>query len=70
MTPGARAQAAIDLLDAIEAARGPADQCAQHFFRARRFVGAKDRAAISATVPPRRSTMPATTPHSIACVAP
>ena len=50
MTPGARAQAAIDLLDAIEAARGPADQCAQHFFRARRFVGAKDRAAISATV--------------------
>lgn len=50
MTPGARAQAAIELLDAIEAARGPADQCAQHYFRSRRFIGAKDRAAISGLV--------------------
>ncbi len=47
MTPGARAQAAIELLDAIEAARGPADLCAQAYFRARRFIGAKDRAAIA-----------------------
>lgn len=50
MTPGARAQAAIELLDAIEAARGPADFCAQHYFRSRRFIGAKDRAAISGLV--------------------
>ena len=50
MTPAARVQAAIELLDAIEAARGPADSCAQHYFRSRRFVGAKDRAAISALV--------------------
>ena len=50
MTPGARAQAAIELLDAIEDARGPADQCAQFYFRSRRFIGAKDRAAISTLV--------------------
>ena len=50
MTPGARAQAAIELLEAIEAARGPADLCAQRYFRDRRFIGAKDRAAISAMV--------------------
>jgi 16S rRNA (cytosine967-C5)-methyltransferase len=50
VTPGARAQAAIELLDAIEAARGPADQCAQNYFRNRRFIGAKDRAAISGLV--------------------
>lgn len=47
MTPGARAQAAIELLDEIEEARGPADSCAQYYFRARRFIGAKDRAAIA-----------------------
>lgn len=50
MTPGARAQAAIDLLDTIDAARGPADRCAQAYFRDRRFIGAKDRAAIGALV--------------------
>ncbi|MBM3523257.1 MAG: methyltransferase domain-containing protein [Alphaproteobacteria bacterium] len=50
MTPGARAQAAIELLDTIDTARGPADSCAQHYFRARRFIGAKDRAAIARLV--------------------
>lgn len=50
MTPGARAQAAIELLDAIEDSRGPADQCAQFYFRARRFIGSKDRAAIATLV--------------------
>ncbi len=50
MTPGARAQAAIELLDAIEDARGPADQVAQFYFRSRRFIGAKDRAAIATLV--------------------
>jgi len=51
MTPGARAQAAIDLLDAIaaEAASGglPADRVVQGFFRARRYAGSKDRRAIT-----------------------
>lgn len=52
MTPGARAQAAIDLLDAvIEAARSggaAADTIAQRFFAARRYAGSKDRRAIRA----------------------
>ncbi|WP_420383040.1 RsmB/NOP family class I SAM-dependent RNA methyltransferase [Novosphingobium sp.] len=50
MTPPARAQAAIDLLDAvILAARGQgasADRLAADWFRTRRFVGSKDRRAI------------------------
>lgn len=52
MTPAARAQAAIDLLDAvIEAARSggaAADTIAQRFFAARRYAGSKDRRAIRA----------------------
>lgn len=54
MTPSARVQAAIDLLDAvIAAARGQgasADRIAAEWFRARRFVGSKDRRAIRALV--------------------
>ena len=50
MTPAARVQAAIDLLDAvIAAARGQgasADRIAADWFRARRYVGSKDRRAI------------------------
>lgn len=50
MTPPARVQAAIDILDAvIDAARGQgasADRIAADWFRARRFVGSKDRRAI------------------------
>lgn len=50
MTPPARVQAAIDLLDAvIAAARGQgasADRIAADWFRARRYVGSKDRRAI------------------------
>jgi 16S rRNA (cytosine967-C5)-methyltransferase len=50
MTPAARVQAAIDLTDAvIAAARGqgaPADRVAADWFRARRYVGSKDRRAI------------------------
>ncbi|HQS69602.1 MAG: RNA methyltransferase [Novosphingobium sp. 28-62-57] len=50
MTPAARVQAAIDLLDAvIAAARGQgasADRIAAEWFRARRYVGSKDRRAI------------------------
>ncbi len=50
MTPSARVQAAIDILDAvITAARGQgasADRIAADWFRTRRFVGSKDRRAI------------------------
>lgn len=50
MTPAARVQAAIDILDAvIEAARrggAPADRIATDWFRAHRFAGSKDRRAI------------------------
>jgi 16S rRNA (cytosine967-C5)-methyltransferase len=50
VTPSARVQAAIDILDAvIVAARGQgasADRIAAEWFRARRFVGSKDRRAI------------------------
>jgi len=50
MTPAARIQAAIDLLDmVIVAARGQgasADRVAADWFRTRRFVGSKDRRAI------------------------
>ncbi|MBF9151445.1 RsmB/NOP family class I SAM-dependent RNA methyltransferase [Novosphingobium jiangmenense] len=54
MTPAARVQAAIDLLDAvIAAARGQgasADRIAADWFRARRYVGSKDRRAIRGLV--------------------
>lgn len=50
MTPSARVQAAIDLLDAIlNAARGqgaPADILARNFFRERRYMGSGDRRAV------------------------
>ncbi|HEY3848592.1 MAG TPA: RsmB/NOP family class I SAM-dependent RNA methyltransferase [Acetobacteraceae bacterium] len=48
MTPAARIAAAIDLLAAIEASRAPpADAVANDYFRARRFIGAGDRRAVS-----------------------
>jgi 16S rRNA (cytosine967-C5)-methyltransferase len=47
MTPGARLEAAIGLLDEIEQARAPADDLVANYFRRHRFAGAKDRAAIS-----------------------
>ncbi len=46
MTPGARLAAAIDLLNAIEGGRSPADRAAAAFFRARRYIGGKDRREI------------------------
>ena len=46
MTPGARLQAAIELLDDI-ARGGAADAASSTYFRARRYIGAKDRAAIT-----------------------
>ncbi|TCM21426.1 16S rRNA (cytosine967-C5)-methyltransferase [Novosphingobium sp. PhB165] len=50
MTPGARVQAAIEVLDlVIEAARAngaPADRLIGDWFRTRRFAGSKDRRAV------------------------
>ncbi|BDW82810.1 MFS transporter [Erythrobacter sp. Dej080120_24] len=50
MTPAARVQAAIELLDQIiEAARAkgaPADRLIADYFRARRYAGSKDRRAV------------------------
>jgi 16S rRNA (cytosine967-C5)-methyltransferase len=50
MTPSARVQSAIELLDSvIEAARGkgpPADRILAEWFRGHRFAGSKDRRAI------------------------
>ncbi|MGH6894834.1 MAG: RsmB/NOP family class I SAM-dependent RNA methyltransferase, partial [Dongiaceae bacterium] len=43
MTPGARLQAAIDLLHDIHAGASPADRATASFFRTRRYIGAKDR---------------------------
>ncbi len=49
MTPAARIAAAVDLLEAIDAApRKPADAVANDFFRTRRYIGSGDRRAVSA----------------------
>ena len=55
MTPGARVQAAIEILDAIAAGgvgrgRSPADAVVNGYVRARRYIGSKDRAAIAGLV--------------------
>jgi len=48
VTPAARIAAAIELLDAVEAAPNrPADAVANDFFRARRYIGSGDRRAVS-----------------------
>jgi len=47
MTPGARAAAAIEILDAIETDRGrPADQLISAYLRGRRYAGGGDRREI------------------------
>ncbi|WP_374443881.1 RsmB/NOP family class I SAM-dependent RNA methyltransferase [Stella sp.] len=50
MTPAARIAAAIELVDRIEGSRTPTDALLAEHFRSRRFIGAKDRAAIAETV--------------------
>jgi 16S rRNA (cytosine967-C5)-methyltransferase len=47
MTPGARAQAAIELVEAIAGGRAAADDIVGEWFRRHRFAGVKDRGAIS-----------------------
>lgn len=50
MTPAGRLQAAIELLEAIETDRRPADAVANEFLRTRRFIGGGDRRDIGETV--------------------
>ena len=50
MTPAARINAVIELLGAIDQDARPADAVANHYFRGRRYIGAKDRRAISERV--------------------
>lgn len=47
MTPAARMNAAIALLDDVLASPRPADATANAFFRARRYIGSGDRRAVS-----------------------
>jgi len=50
MTPGARVQATIDLLAAIDADNQPPDQIIDGYFRTRRYAGSGDRRDINARV--------------------
>jgi 16S rRNA (cytosine967-C5)-methyltransferase len=43
MTPGARLQAAVELLTAIHEGSSPADRAAAAYFRGRRYIGGQDR---------------------------
>jgi 16S rRNA (cytosine967-C5)-methyltransferase len=47
MTPAARLQATLELLNLIEATPRPADALVSGYFRARRYIGSKDRGAVS-----------------------
>jgi 16S rRNA (cytosine967-C5)-methyltransferase len=50
MTPSARCQAAIEILDAIEDTARAADSIIRRYFRTRRYAGSSDRRAIQALV--------------------
>jgi 16S rRNA (cytosine967-C5)-methyltransferase len=50
MTPGARLQMAIDILEALEKTAQPTDRFLKSWFRIRRFAGSKDRRAIAEQV--------------------
>lgn len=50
MTPGARLAAAAEVLEQVLGSKVPADRAMQQWGRARRFAGAKDRAAIAERV--------------------
>lgn len=47
MTPAARAQAAIQILGALQDTAQPVDRFLRDWFRARRYAGAHDRAAVA-----------------------
>ncbi|MEI9991621.1 MAG: RsmB/NOP family class I SAM-dependent RNA methyltransferase [Rhizomicrobium sp.] len=50
MKAAARLQAAIDILTALEKTDQPADRLIRDYFRARRYAGSKDRAAVAERV--------------------
>src|SRR5256886_7778732 len=50
MTPGARIQSAIEILAALDETKLPADRFLRDWFRARRYAGSKDRAAVAQIV--------------------
>src|SRR3954462_11883110 len=55
MTPGARIQAAIELIDQVLMAwqserRIPADKLLENYFKSHRYIGSKDRGAVSELV--------------------
>jgi 16S rRNA (cytosine967-C5)-methyltransferase len=51
LTPAARVQAAIELLQAIaDSGKAPADRVAAGYFKQRRYIGSKDRAAVQGVV--------------------
>lgn len=50
MTPAARLQASIDILSGLTQSALPADRFIREFFRARRYAGSKDRAAVAERV--------------------
>jgi 16S rRNA (cytosine967-C5)-methyltransferase len=50
LTPAARVQAAIEILESLLTSALPADQALRQYFRNRRYAGSKDRAAVTAHV--------------------
>ena len=50
MTPAARLQMAIEILEGLEKTAQPIDRFLKSWFRTRRFAGSKDRRAIGETV--------------------
>ena len=50
MTPAARLQAAIEILEGLNATALPADRFIRDWFRTRRYAGSKDRAAVAERV--------------------
>ena len=47
MKPAAQIQASIELVDDVMESAFPADRIMSNYFRARRYIGSKDKAAIS-----------------------
>src|SRR4051812_28467815 len=50
MTPAARLQAAIEILEGLQGTAMPADRYLRDWFRRRRYAGSKDRAAVAERV--------------------
>jgi 16S rRNA (cytosine967-C5)-methyltransferase len=50
LTPAARVQAAIEILESLLTSALPADRALRQYFRNRRYAGSKDRAAVAAHV--------------------